>query len=103
MAPEQLAWDKNVRDCCNYPYENPDGRKPSKSVFWTYYSNKKSWGISSRDFYEKAFLFATEDGCIYKWSTSCKNHLERRPVPDKDTVRGASLMCAQKFWRDPTT
>lgn len=101
MAPEQIKWDKNVLETEIIGLENEDG-KVCKSAVYTYMANKKSWGINSRDFYEKAMIFS-QDGCLYKYSSSCKDDLELRPKPYKDTVRGTSLITAQKFWRDPTT
>ena len=91
--PEQAKWDKNLRENIYKPLV--EGKKCYRM---NYLSQKKNWGISSRDFLDKFMIFEEND-CIYKYMTAVPNCLEKWPSPDKDTIRGQTLMTVQKMYR----
>jgi hypothetical protein len=61
----------------------------SKSYGIMYMSNKKQFTISSRDFYEKIFMFF-HNGKLYRYSSSVANCEQAKPPPP-DTVRGKTM------------
>ena len=46
------------------------------------------------------FIVFEHNGCIYKYITAAKDCLDKWPSPDKDTIRGQTLMTVQKMYRD---
>ena len=56
--------------------------------------------VVSRDFFDKVFQFEHE-GCIYKLVSSVADSENRRPKPDKDTIRATNLFTMIKCYRSP--
>ena len=82
-----LKYDENVEKYYYLPQIN------AKSYGLSYYKNKKSLTVSSRDFVDKTFSFYHNDK-FYKFSCSVPNSEEIIDVPDYYTVRAETLLSA---------